>query len=225
MHWLGIGLPVKLKSRKRDFRVEVIWLDRQRAFQHRLFVSIAMENSVTERNLLKRFSVSGVEIACAFQVLHGLLPASLPPLDISHHPEYPRVIRQGLASNVQLSQRPTIIELAMIKISRMRQVRFTRICTKAKRALDCRLRQRAACRRMVEAKEIELVVSIGELTVRLEKGGIPCEGLVQQVDCLKQICFQTTAKTQREEILGPIVEVEGGEVGCWRLFNGQFLGS
>src|SRR4030095_5253513 len=151
MHWLGIGLPVKLKSRKRDFRVEVIWLDRQRAFQHRLFVSIAMENSVTERNLLTRFSVSRVEIACAFQVLHGLLPASLPSLDISHHPEYQRVIRQGLASTLQFSQRPTIIEVAMIKISRMRQMRFTRIWTKAKRALDGRLRKRKACRRMVEA--------------------------------------------------------------------------
>src|SRR4029450_4912442 len=93
MHWLGIGFPVKLKSRKGDFRVSGIWLGRPRAFQHRLFLSIAMENSVTERNLLKRFSVSRIEITCALQVLHGLLPASLPPLDISHHPEYPRVIR------------------------------------------------------------------------------------------------------------------------------------
>ena len=119
MHWLGIGLPVKLKSRKRDFRVEVIWLDRQRAVQHRLFVSIAMENSVTERNLLKRFSVSRVEITRAFQVLCGLLPASLPPLDVSHHPEYPRIIRQGLLSNFQFSQSAIVIEVPMVKDSRI----------------------------------------------------------------------------------------------------------
>src|ERR1700730_1771552 len=177
MHLLGIGLPVKLKSRKRDFRVEVIWLDRQCAVQHRLFVSIAMENSVTERNLLKRFSVSRVEITRAFQVLRGLLPASLPPLDISHHPDYPRVIRQGLAGNLQFGQSATIIELAMIKISRMRQMRFTRIWTKAKRALDGRLRLCEACRGKVEAKEIKLVVSVGELTVGLKKRGIASDGL------------------------------------------------
>src|SRR5881227_4435857 len=117
------------------------------------------------------------------------------------------------------SGRFAFIQMRVKRISRMRQMRFTRIWMKAKRPLDGRLRQREARRGMVEAKEIKLVVSVGELTVGLKKRGIACDSLVQQLDRLKQICFQTAAKTQREEILGPIVEVESDEIGCWRLFN------
>src|SRR3982751_4927276 len=78
---------------------------------------------------------------------------------------------------------------------------------------------------MVVAKEIKLVMSIRELRVRLEKGGIACDCLVQQFDCLKQICFHPAAKTQLEKILGPIIEIKSDEVRGWRLFNGEFLGT
>ena len=51
---------MKLKSCKRDLRIEIGWLNSQRAIEHRLFVSITLENSVTERNLLERFNMARV---------------------------------------------------------------------------------------------------------------------------------------------------------------------
>ena len=113
----------------------------------------------------------------------------------------------------------------MIKISRIRQMGLTCVWTKAKCSLDGCFSQSQPCRRMVEAEKIELLMCVGELAVRLKKKGIACDGLIQQVDRLQQICFQAAAETKREKILGAIVEVESNEVGCRRSFNGQFFRS
>ncbi|KAF5407149.1 MAG: hypothetical protein Udaeo2_27770 [Candidatus Udaeobacter sp.] len=102
---------------------------------------------------------------------------------------------------------------------------FTCIWTKAKCLLDGRFSQCQPCRRMVEAEKIELLMCVCELAVCLKKRGVARDGLIQQVDRLQQVCFQAAAKTEREQILGAIVEVESKEVGCRRLLNGQFLRS
>ena len=51
----------------------------------------------------------------------------------------------------------------MIKISRIRQMGFTCIWTKAKCLLDSRFSQTQPCRRMVEPEKIELLMCVGEL--------------------------------------------------------------
>src|ERR1700742_2477022 len=76
---------------------------------------------------------------------------------------------------------------------------------------------------MVEAEKIELLMCVGELAVRLKKRGIACDGLIQQVDRLEQICFQAAAEANRKKIFGAVVEIESDKVRCRRLFNGQFL--
>ena len=58
-----IRFPMKLNGSKRDFRADIVWFDRQRAIQHGFLFSVAPENSITERNLLERFSVARVEVA------------------------------------------------------------------------------------------------------------------------------------------------------------------
>jgi hypothetical protein len=52
VHRLGVGFPVKLHCCQRDFRVDVVRLHGQRAFQDGRFLSVTVENSVTERDLL-----------------------------------------------------------------------------------------------------------------------------------------------------------------------------
>src|SRR5215470_16171104 len=76
---------------------------------------------------------------------------------------------------------------------------------------------------MVKAMDIKLVMSEPQLAICLHEGRITRDSLVQQIGPLQQICLQTVAKTQCQKILGPIVEVESDEIGCWRLFNCQFL--
>ena len=115
---------MKLHSRERDFRNDIVRVHCQRTVEHCFVFSVTPEDSVTDRNLLKRFSITRVKVNCALEVLHRLLPTSLSPLDVTHELEYPRIIRKSLASNFQFSQRATMIEVSMIKISRVRQVCF-----------------------------------------------------------------------------------------------------
>jgi hypothetical protein len=135
MHRSAIGFPMKLDGRKRYFCSDIVRLDGQRAIQDRYLFSIAPENSVTDRDLLQREKVARVEINRALQVFCGFFPASLATLNETLQLEYPRIIGQSLPGNSQLSQSAVIIEISPIKILRTREVRFTRIGTKA----SCRL--------------------------------------------------------------------------------------
>src|SRR6266700_4216437 len=65
---------------------------------------------------------------------------------------------------------------------------------------------------MVEAKEVNQVMSVGELAVRLEKRWVTPDSLVQQISCLQQFRSRSTAKACQEEIVGTCVEVESGDV-------------
>jgi hypothetical protein len=79
---------------------------------------------------------------------------------------------------------------------------------------------------MVEAEEVKEIMSEGKLAIGLEKGWVMRDSLVQQIDRLLQIRSRATGKTRRQQkIFGAVVEIEGGEVGGWWLFNGQFLSS
>src|SRR4029077_13015342 len=169
MHRPAIGFPMKLHGRQRHFCSDIVRLDGQRAIQDRYLFSIAPKNSVTDRDLLQREKVARVEINRALQVLCGFFPASPAPLNETLQLEYPGIIGQSLAGNLQLSQSAVIIEISPIKIPRTREVCFTRIGTKASCRLNGCFRQRQALRSMVEAKKVKRVMSVGELAICPEK--------------------------------------------------------
>ena len=77
-----------------------------------------------------------LQIACGL----FLIPMGGDALDQTHQLEYPRIVRQGLTSNFQFSQRSVIIEVSSIKMFRTRKVRFARVGTEAKRCLNGSLR-------------------------------------------------------------------------------------
>src|SRR6266496_5376047 len=88
---------------------------------------------------------------------------------------------------------------------------------------------------MVEAKEVNQVVSMGELAVRLEKRWVTRDSLVQQISCLQQFRSRNTAKACQEKIVGTRVEVDSGEVArrgtfdcthfTWREFRLKLVGN
>src|SRR4029450_9225344 len=169
MRWPGIGFPMKLDERKRYFCSDIVRLEGDRAIQRGCLLSVAPENSVTDRDLLQREEVARIEINRVLQVLCGFFPESLAPLNETLQLEYPGIIGQSLAGNSQLGQSAVIIEVSPIKIPRTREVRFTRIGTKASCRLNGCFRQRQALRSMVEAKKVKRVMSVGELAIRPEK--------------------------------------------------------
>src|SRR6476646_8623735 len=101
-------------------------------------------------------------------IQHGCL-LSVAPENETLQLEYPGIIGQSLAGNSQLGQSAVIIEVSPIKSPRTREVRFTRVGTKASCRLNGCVRQRQALRSMVEAKKVKRVMSVGELVICPEK--------------------------------------------------------
>ena len=88
---------------------------------------IAKENISTRRDT--SMMMERIEVHCALQVLGGLFPASLTPLNVTLQFEYLWIIGESLAGNFQFSQSAVVIEVSAIKISRTREVRFARFFT------------------------------------------------------------------------------------------------
>src|SRR5262245_39004846 len=94
--------------------------------------------TITERNLLQRGAVARIEINRAFQATHRLFLFALAALDVTLQLEYPGVIGQGFGGDLQFGQGSLIIQESTIKMSRTREVCFTRIWMEA----ECRLNGR-----------------------------------------------------------------------------------
>src|SRR5262249_30168644 len=68
-------------------------------------------------------------------------------------------------------------------------------------------------------------MSISELAIRLKKGWITGDNLVQQMGSLQQFRFRVTAKAgHQQKILRVSVEIEGNQIGSWWALDGEFFG-
>src|SRR5882724_7618668 len=105
---------------------------------------------------------------------------------------------------------------------------FAYIGTKAKGRLDGRLSQRQARRRAIPAIEVNVVVSPGQLAIRLEKGRIMRDSLVQQIGRLEQTRFPGSGGAHdgiQKKIFGAVIKIERTKIGRWWALDGEFLRS
>src|SRR5262249_5755039 len=107
----GISFPIQFYKCAICFYLEIAWVDSQCAIQLRFLFGITPDGFVTKSGLEKRVDVARVELNCPFEVSNGLFPASLHPLDGSHHREYLTTIRQAPLCNFQFSQSGVVIEM------------------------------------------------------------------------------------------------------------------
>src|SRR5438876_8849128 len=78
---------------------------------------------------------------------------------------------------------------------------------------------------MVKSREVKLVMSPGELTIRLEKRWIARHGLVQQIDCLTEIRHPVAKGCPRKHMTGARIEIESDEIAGRPALNRQSLSS
>src|SRR5437016_12013174 len=78
---------------------------------------------------------------------------------------------------------------------------------------------------MVKAREVRLVMSPGELTIRIEKRWIALHGLVQQIDCLTEIRHPVAKGCPRKHMTGARIEIESDEIAGRPALNRQSLSS
>src|SRR5438093_11147967 len=111
--------------------------------------------SVTVCDISERVKTARVEFNCPLKVAHGFFPASLTPLDVTGHREYPGIIWQAPACNVQFSQSAIVIEVSIIKMICSCEMCFAGIRTNAKCFLDGCFRCRQPRRSMVKPIEVK----------------------------------------------------------------------
>src|SRR5882724_734737 len=164
-----ISFPIEFQGCAFEFDVDIIWVDCQRAIQNRFLVGKTAQETITERKLLQRVDVAGVEITGALQATHRLFVFTFATLNETLQAENTVIIGQGLSGYFQFGQGAVIIEIASIKVFGACQMCLTRIWMEAKCRLNCRFSQCQPGRRMVVTKEIKKVVSRGEQAIRFEK--------------------------------------------------------
>src|SRR5437016_2352197 len=76
---------------------------------------------------------------------------------------------------------------------------------------------------MVQATMVKLVMSPGELTIRIEKRWITRHSLVQQVDYLHQIRYLAAKRCPQKNIIGSGIKIKSNEIAGRPALNGRFL--
>src|SRR2546427_1782009 len=74
---------------------------------------------------------------------------------------------------------------------------------------------------MVDALEIKLIMSEGQLAIRIEKRWVARDGPVQQIDSLHEI--HCPAVFPKKSIIGSRIKIESNEIAGRFVLNGKFL--
>ena len=204
----SITFPIKFHVSAHDFCLYIVGLNGKRAIQSGLFVGVTPEIFVTERNLQQRGKIERVEFGRVLKVLQRLFLFTLATQNGTLQFEYFRIVRQSLARRGEFGQRAIIVEVSHVQILGTGEMGFTRIGTKADCGLNGFVRERQSRRRAIDTKKIELLVSSGELAIRMKKCRIVRDRLVQQINCLQEVRFCASRKIclYKEKILGAAVQ-------------------
>src|SRR5215831_7103521 len=158
----------------------------------------------------QRGDITRIELGCPLIVSLRLFPASLALLNATHRFKYPRVVRQGVASNFQFSQRAVIVLVTLIKMQRLAQVRLASIGTNAKRLSNSCLCQGQPRRGVVNLAKVEYVVREGQLAIRVEKRGIVRDRPVQKIN--RPTNFFHSVGWSKKNTVGARIQIERNEI-------------
>src|SRR5439155_11793610 len=218
----GISFPIHFHQCALCLYLEIVWLASQHAIELGFSFSITPDHSVTISDISERVKTARVELNCPLEVSSGLFPASLTPLDETHHREYPGIIWQAPACNFQFSKSAIVIEVSVIKMVCSCEVCFASTWTNAKCLLDRCVGFRQLGQSMVEPKEVKVVMSRGEEAISFEKRRIARHRLVQEIDYLQHVLLRRPAANS-PNIIGARIELEGDEIVGGLFLNSQSL--
>src|ERR1043165_6989280 len=137
----GIGFPIQFHECAFYLCFDVVRFNSQNAIEHRLFVGIPAEVTITQCDLLQQVHIAWVEINRTLEVACAFFPMASTPLDVTLELEQSRFVWQSVACHVELSYSLVIVEVSIIKRLRAREVCFSRVGTLMKRRLNRSLRQ------------------------------------------------------------------------------------
>src|SRR6266513_2175833 len=136
--------------------------------------------------VLERGNVAGIQIERAFKVARGLLPATLPTVDVAAQLKDSRIVRQSAVRNTNFGACAVIVEIA-VKMLRRGKVRIARIRSQSEGVFNCHVRQGETARCVVLSEEVETVVCVSQLAIGEQECGIAGDGLAEEIHGLEEI--------------------------------------
>src|SRR5439155_23532302 len=142
--------------------IGAVRFERKHAIESSASFCIIPQVSIIISDVLERGNVAGIQIERAFKVACGLLPATLPAVDVPAQLKDSRIVRQSAVCNTNLGACAVIVEIA-VKMLRRGKVRVARIRAQSEGVFNCRVRQGKTARGVVESEEVEIVVRASQL--------------------------------------------------------------
>src|SRR6266567_279790 len=135
-----------------------------------------------------------------------------------------RVVRQFLTRLIKFLAGAIVIQITPVLVFRHSEMRFARIGTKATKSLDCSIGHPQSCRSMIEASEVDLVVSVCQLVVGKRKVPITFHRFVEQANSLKKtISLRRAEHGAGNERFAAHIEIVGAKISSRFFFDSRFL--
>src|SRR5262249_58075738 len=137
-------------------------------------------------NAPERGNVAGIQIERAFNMVRGLLPATLPAVNVAAQLKDSRIVWQSALCNTDLGACAVIVEIA-VKMLRRGKVRIARIRSQPQGVFNCCVRQGQTARGVIASEEVETVVCARQLAIGEQECRIADDGLVEETHGLEEI--------------------------------------
>ena len=133
----------------------------ERTVQGRSHGSKLPELLIAERDLLKHEKVARIQRESSLQTARGFIPEALASVDIAGQLEDLRVIRQGALGDGEFRARLFVVEITAVKKISPSEMSLPCLGTQANESLERALRQSQTGGCVIEAEEIDVIVSGG----------------------------------------------------------------
>ena len=166
---LGVSMPLQFNRSARNLCDNVVRRNFQDTIEGCNCVGITIKVLIADRDLIEDRVISRIQLKSALQVVGGLLPLSLPPVDVTEDDKRPRIVRQFVADVGKLAACAVIIEIGKVAVLRLRQMSFAGIGTQLFKCANGGLRFFQPFDGMIGSFKINLVVRVRELEIGKRK--------------------------------------------------------
>ena len=120
-----------------------------------------------------------IQFNCALEASRRVTPTPLSAINESAHFKDTRIVWDRALSNGELVPRAVVIEVAVVSVQSRDEVCVARISVQSKSRINCRFRQVQTARRVIDPREVELVVGPGQLAISQKKSRVSRNCLVE----------------------------------------------
>src|SRR5437867_2988177 len=124
MRSTGVGSLIQLDISTSHPVIDLVWLKRNEAITNLSFFFIFAHQLISHGRTYKNLYVSRVQLHCALEVAHGIIPMVLTAIDVSDPFKNSCIVGQGTYGDSELVTGAIVIKIAVVKVRTQSEVRL-----------------------------------------------------------------------------------------------------